>query len=362
MNFKKLIAILLCFCLVLVLLVVCTRTSNEGFAAFPPDTIMINAGDLTISWAEFYVFLFGAVAEFSQNFTLPIEWDEELFDDKTVADMILDVATDEALQMLVFEYAAKANNVAISDEDMALFENELSLILEMYDSQEEMEQEMFELYGIYSMEVYSRLMMVLYLNDLLRQELYGDYGELLSDDDASAFAEEHGFMRVKHILRLKPEDGDDDFDGDPLAEAEAILRELHDFINNPPDDFNGTLEDFFAELVFEHSEDPGSFASPDGYLFQFGDMVEPFSVASEKLKIGEISDIVETAYGYHIILRLPIDFDMVPMVYVSMGYSFPLRMIASYELFNAYLESVKESFEHEFTSEYKSIILSDIFT
>jgi len=58
----------------------------------------------------------------------------------------------------------------------------------------------------------------------------------------------------------------------------------------------------FAQLALEYSQGPTGQAGGDLGYFKRGDMVEAFDkTVFEKLKIGEISGLVETQYGFHII-------------------------------------------------------------
>ncbi|GAB4260458.1 MAG: peptidylprolyl isomerase [Deferrisomatales bacterium] len=58
----------------------------------------------------------------------------------------------------------------------------------------------------------------------------------------------------------------------------------------------------FAALAKEHSEDPGSAAKGgDLGFFTRERMVAPFAEAAFALKVGEISPVVETQFGYHVI-------------------------------------------------------------
>ncbi|MCH7969088.1 MAG: peptidyl-prolyl cis-trans isomerase [Thaumarchaeota archaeon] len=61
----------------------------------------------------------------------------------------------------------------------------------------------------------------------------------------------------------------------------------------------------FGKLAKELSIDPGS-AKRDGNLGYFGrgTMVKPFEEVAFKLQIGEVSDLVKSEFGYHIIKRV----------------------------------------------------------
>jgi parvulin-like peptidyl-prolyl isomerase len=60
----------------------------------------------------------------------------------------------------------------------------------------------------------------------------------------------------------------------------------------------------FAKLVKEYSEDPGSKSTGGEYTFGKGEMVPEFEAAAFSLKTNQVSDLVETQFGYHIIKLL----------------------------------------------------------
>lgn len=129
--------------------------------------------------------------------------------------------------------------------------------------------------------------------ELLSQKLKNDFlenQEILTSDTAIRNILNSGeFIRCKHIL-IQNDEGDD------KSANEELIRQLHDRVYGGED---------FSEIMKEYSEDPGLSSNPDGYYFFRGEMTEVFEKAAFALRDNQISDIVETEFGYHIIQRLP---------------------------------------------------------
>jgi len=78
-------------------------------------------------------------------------------------------------------------------------------------------------------------------------------------------------------------------------EAIEILRGYQSQINGSPEKF--------AELATEHSDCNSARKGGDLGVFGPGQMQKPFEDATFALKIGEISDVVDTDSGVHLIIR-----------------------------------------------------------
>jgi peptidyl-prolyl cis-trans isomerase C len=115
------------------------------------------------------------------------------------------------------------------------------------------------------------------------------------DDNPSKF-EVPEEVRVAHILISTLDPGTrSPLPPDQKKAKEKLARDLRTRAMNGED---------FGKLVKQYSEDPGSKDKGGEYKFPKGQMVPEFEAAAFSLKVGQISDPVETQYGYHIIKLL----------------------------------------------------------
>ncbi len=97
-------------------------------------------------------------------------------------------------------------------------------------------------------------------------------------------------VRASHILIRVPPDASDDVKKEKRTQIDSV----HTLIKNG---------EKFADVAKKFSEDPGSAANGgDLGFFGRGQMVPEFDTAAFSLKTNEISDVITTQYGYHILM------------------------------------------------------------
>ena len=150
-------------------------------------------------------------------------------------------------------------------------------------------------------ETYDRVARSNYLYQNL-YELYNTEGSALfaSDEDLAVYAAEQNYITADHILlATKNMTTGEALTDEQKAEKKALAEELVEKLNSYTGD---DIASYFAELADEYSEDPGRESHPTGYT-----MVQEFEDAAYALSEGEVSEVVESSFGYHILLRLPLD-------------------------------------------------------
>ena len=131
-------------------------------------------------------------------------------------------------------------------------------------------------------------------SELLKREITDKIS--VSDKEAGIYYQLHKedfktpeAVRARHILVKVDKDAGQEAKKAAMEKALSLLKRIR------------AGEDF-GKVAGESSDDPGS-KSKGGDLgfFQKGQMVPEFEAAAFSLKPGEVSDIVETKFGYHII-------------------------------------------------------------
>ena len=134
--------------------------------------------------------------------------------------------------------------------------------------------------------------------------------DFVSDEEVTAYYEENQAefttleaVKARHILKKFPDNATDLQKTETKHAAEELLETINAELAAGAD---------FAELAKTHSEGPSNVQGgalrgrnpklPPGDYFTRGEMVQPFEEAAfDTLEPGEVSGLVETDFGYHII-------------------------------------------------------------
>lgn len=272
------------------------------------DEVVARLGDADITAGHYLYWLQRVITDYLSQFggqmtTLP--WDTEMTEGQTfgqfMEDQALELATLHALLRQMGQAEGLTPDPSVASGAEADY---VDLVLQAGSDEEKVAH-------LYWADLLSKDLLIWLvensdLSGQLREKRFGENsGHYPTDAEVNAYLEETGQYRVKHILLSTTDD-----DRQPL-EDEAVIAQK----KATADDLLAQLraaEDpiaLFDELMHQYSEDPGLESNPEGYTTYKGKMVPVFEETSLALKVGEISEVVDSGLGYHIILRLPMDPD-----------------------------------------------------
>lgn len=256
--------------------------------------------------AELYTYWLGRECENLESaygIDVAASWDMTVDGERTLRDFVREDVLDLLRQQLVLENLAEEYGVEISAADAAALAERRAEYVGQY-GEDGYRAELYKM-GV-SEEGYERLSRTDYLYSALYEAYLTPGGALYADEDVlRAYAVSEGWITADHILLMTVDPAtygplDEETVAGKRARAEELLAQLRESEDPAA---------LFAGLADAYSEDAGREVYPEGYTFTHGTMVEEFDAAAHALEEGEISGVVESQFGCHIILRKPLDVD-----------------------------------------------------
>ena len=330
---------------------------DAASAKFDPDTIVATACGQNVTWRMYFYQIYNALYQYLYYYGMP-DFTADTGDGTSLGE-----ALRQNMESRFIYYCApqtKAAEAGLSDAVSTELDEQWATVLETYETEEAVEELLEQEY--LDKDTFLFLLGSNAAFTVLMDDTYGSDGSKMTGDEVLEWANEQGYMRCKHILySFTDDDGntlDDDAKAELLTTAETTVAELRALGSD-----REAMLARFDEIMAEVDGDPGMTTFPDGYTFTDGAMVTEFEDGTKALAEYEISDVVETSYGYHIILRLPLDPETATLSQnSSTGAYMTLREDAANELFNAMLTGWIEEGTVEWQNGFENLNYTALFT
>ena len=268
------------------------------YALHQPDEVVLTIDGEEVLWEDYYYFYRNQALQLDDQFTqmqangYAMGWDSAADEEgHSYAELLPEAVERNLRQVLTIEAVAREEGIQLEDSDEEVQAEHQDNIL-YFCGEDGTEDQLFEkLKEIHLRpELYWRLVRVNHLSQDIYRQLYGENGEKLEDQQVLDWMEANGILSANHIL-IGTTGLEEEQVAEKLAQAQELAAELQAIVDP------AVREARFLELKEQYCEDGGD------YVFGEGIMEPAFYDGTAALEIGQVSDPVETPYGYHIILR-----------------------------------------------------------
>ena len=341
------------------------------YASHDADEVVMTMDGENVTWEEYFYWLYysgvqvnnyiNQMAANMSAYGMNVTWDDAA-DDTGISfkDYVVQLAEDNIRQIHSIKKFSAENDVTLTEDNLKAIEEQRKTDMVNLCGEEVSDDEFAEfLKSTYYLpiKVYDDMNEINYLYQNCFAKLYGEDGEKLSDEKAEAYLKDSGYMNAAHILfmTVDPSTGEA-LDDETIAEKKALADKFAAELAGITD--TEKLQERFAEIKDEYCEDTGKEAYPDGSIFTPGTMVTEFEDTVNALEDYQVSEPVESRYGYHIIMRLPLTIDTVLKTSDS-GTPLTARALAANQEYGEKLDACNDGIEIVYTDAFTGFGIAD---
>ena len=289
------------------------------------DRIVMQVGEYKVTADEYLYFYRNAKRDFDHGL------DSYWTDNPGAAEKLKTTVEDMLRQRYAVDALAKECSVSLTKDDEKELKEDVAYTVQFYGGEEAYYAALAD--ANLTGDLYWALERQSMLDTRLRDVYIAEYSGYIRADDAALLADlPVNFIRVKNIL-IKNETNDDILAN--LALAEELAKRAKAGEN-------------FDELIAAYGEDNAQ-DKVNGRYFTHGMLLDEFEEAAWSLGIGEISGVVQTTVGYHIIQRLPLE-----DAYIDENFE-ELRDYYKNRLYNEKLAETAASLPISYTEDYAGL-------
>ncbi len=332
------------------------------YAAFDPEEIVMTVDGNDISWGEYFYLVYANCQELMNYFRsmanyygIAVSWGDSMGEgyDYTYASYVPKSIENSLISLMTIKGLANKEKVELSEENLeaiaAQLQDDIEYMCGEGATEEDFNKHLESIFMPRAM--YEEINKINFLYQQVFTHKYGRDSELVSDKDAQNYLEENGYMAADHILLATidlstQQPLEESVVAEKKAQAEDIVAQL-----SAIEDKEELLKKF-KELKEQFTEDTGASYYPDGYIFTTGKMVPEFEESAKALGDYELSGIVETSYGYHILLGMPLDPDGL-VDYSSEGTPMNARMMFANTDYGKQLDEYADKVKVEYVENFQ---------
>lgn len=336
---------------------------DKLYALHAPEDVVLELNGKEITWGEYFYCLYNQAGRLSTTmqqmamyYGMTTTWDDPVDEEgtMTIANLAVENSVEMLKQMKAVEDFAEEKKLSLSAEQEEELKKEIDDEFKQVLGEEATEEKIDELVSkmYLTREQFENITRNSKLYTLGYDKQYGKDGRKISTAKAVKFLEDNGYLAAAHILFMTVDPATREaLSEEAVAEKKALAEETLAKLRAVEDKDERIA--LFKELKDQYCEDTGKAAFPDGYLFTPGTMVPEFENAVTSLGEYEISDLVESTYGWHIIMRLPLDADM-PMDKNADGSDVTARSMAADKEYAGKIQALMDGMTVEYKNGYEA--------